>query len=97
METSRTIAAAEADADAPAHRDPLTREPGAHPLGTGMGATLGGIAAGAVTGSVAGPVGTVVGAAVGAIVGGLGGKAVAELIDPTVEGAFWRDHFRERP
>ena len=33
----------------------------------------------------AGPVGTVVGAAVGAIAGGLGGKAVAEQLDPTVE------------
>jgi phage tail tape-measure protein len=33
-----------------------------------------------------GPVGTVVGAAVGAAAGGLGGKAVAEDFDPTVEG-----------
>ena len=33
-----------------------------------------------------GPVGTVVGAAVGAVAGGLGGKAVAEHFDLTVEG-----------
>jgi hypothetical protein len=33
-----------------------------------------------------GPVGTVVGATVGAAAGGLGGKAVAEHFDPTVEG-----------
>jgi phage tail tape-measure protein len=43
-------------------------------------------AASAAVGTVAaGPVGTVVGAAVGAIAGGLGGKAVAEQLDPTVE------------
>ena len=66
--------------------DPITGAPGAHPVGVGLGAAAGGIAAGAAAGTVAaGPVGTVVGAAVGAIAGGLGGKAVAEHFDPTVQ------------
>ena len=64
--------------------DPITGEPGAHPVGTGVGAAAGGIAAGAEAGSVAGPVGTVFGAAVGAVAGRLVGKGVAEKIDPTV-------------
>lgn len=85
------------DVEADAHLDPLTKEPGAHPVGVGVGAALGGAAAGAATGTIAGPVGTVIGAAVGAIVGGLAGKGVAESIDPTVESAYWRDNYRTRP
>ena len=80
-----------------ANLDPISGTPGAHPVGTGLGAALGGAAAGAATGTVAGPVGTVIGAAVGAIIGGLAGKGVAEAIDPTVEGAYWRDNFSNRP
>lgn len=66
-----------------ANLDPITGEPGAHPVGTGVGAVAGGMAAGAAVGTVAGPVGTAVGAAAGAVVGGLAGKGVAEKIDPT--------------
>lgn len=80
-----------------ANRDPITDEPGAHPVGTGMGAALGGAAAGAAAGTVAGPVGTLIGAAAGAIVGGLAGKGVAESINPTVEYAYWRDNYAGRP
>jgi hypothetical protein len=59
---------------------------------------VGGVAAGAAAGTVAaGPVGTVVGAAVGAVVGGLGGKAVAEHFDPTVEEQHWRGNFEDEP
>ena len=79
------------------NRDPITGEPGAHPVGTGIGAALGGAAAGAVTGTAAGPVGMIVGAALGAIVGGLAGKSAAEAIDPTSEDVYWRDNFRHRP
>lgn len=79
-----------------ANRDPISGEPGAHPVGTGLGAIAGGAAAGAATGTVAGPVGTVVGAAVGAVVGGLAGKGVAEAIDPTRERAYWSENFSER-
>lgn len=79
------------------NEDPITHAPGAHPVGTGLGAIAGGMAAGAATGTVAGPVGTAVGAAVGAIVGGLAGKGVAEMIDPTVEDAYWRGNYADRP
>jgi uncharacterized protein (TIGR02271 family) len=73
-----------------ANRDPITREPGSHPVGTGVGAAAGGVAgaaaggaAGAAAGGVGGPVGVGVGAVAGAVVGGLGGKATAEHFNPT--------------
>lgn len=73
-----------------ANRDPTTKQPGSHPVGTGLGAAAGGAAgvaaggaAGAAVGGVAGPIGAGAGAVVGAIAGGLGGKAVAERFDPT--------------
>jgi uncharacterized protein YcfJ len=76
--------------------DPITGEPGSHPVGTGLGAVAGGAAAGAAAGTVAGPVGTLAGAAVGAIVGGMAGKSIAEKIDPTREDAYWRtEHARQ--
>jgi hypothetical protein len=84
--------------------DPITKAPGAHPVGTGIGAAAGGaagiggaVAAGAAAGSAVGPVGTVVGAAVGAVVGGLVGKGVAEHVNPTVEETYWREHYASRP
>ena len=80
-----------------ANRDPITGAPGAHPVGTGIGAAAGGMAAGAAVGTVAGPVGTVIGAVAGAVVGGLAGKGVAEAIDPTVEEAYWRENYTNRP
>ena len=73
------------------HPDPITGEPGAHPIGTGVGAASAG-AAGAAIGAVGGPVGVVAGAAVGAVVGGLAGKEVAESIDPTNEDGYWQAH-----
>jgi hypothetical protein len=80
------------------NRDPITGTPGSHPVGVGIGAAAGGLAAGAAAGALAaGPVGTVVGAAVGAVVGGLGGKAVAEHYDPTIEEAHWRDNYQREP
>jgi len=83
---------------AQANRDPISGAPGAHPVGTGLGAAAGGIAGGAVAGTLAaGPVGTVIGAAVGAVLGGLGGKAIAEHYDPTVEEAYWRGNFEREP
>ena len=78
------------------NRDPISGAPGAHPIGTGIGAAAGGMAAGAAAGSVAGPIGTAVGAAVGAIAGGLAGKGIAEMIDPTVEEAYWRENYKNR-
>ena len=80
------------------NRDPISGAPGAHPVGVGIGAAAGGLAAGAVAGTAAaGPVGTVVGAAVGAVIGGLGGKAVAEHFDPTVEEQHWRGNYEREP
>lgn len=81
-----------------ANRDPITGAPGAHPVGVGVGAAAGGMAAGAAAGTLtAGPIGTVLGAAIGAVVGGLGGKAVAEHFDPTVEEAFWKENHAKQP
>jgi hypothetical protein len=80
-----------------ANRDPITGEPGAHPVGTGLGTAAGGAAAGAAGGAAAGPVGAVVGAVAGGIVGGLAGKSIAESIDPTAEDAYWREHYANRP
>jgi uncharacterized protein (TIGR02271 family) len=65
-----------------ANRDPITGEPGSHPVGTGAGAAAGGVG-GAAAGSVAGPIGAGVGAAAGAVVGGLAGKSAGEKFNPT--------------
>ena len=78
------------------NRDPITGEPGSHPVGTGVGAA-GGAAAGAAIGAIGGPVGMAVGGVVGAIAGGLTGHAVAESIDPTAEDAYWRENYSTRP
>src|SRR5262245_40983147 len=79
------------------NRDPISGAPGSHPVGTGLGAAAGGLVSGAAAGASAGPVGTIAGAALGAVVGGLTGKAVAEIIDPTAEEAYWRDNYLSRP
>ena len=71
--------------------DPITGEPGAHPIGVGAGAASAG-AAGAAIGAVGGPVGVVAGAVIGAVAGGLAGKSVAESIDPTNEDGYWQAH-----
>lgn len=78
------------------NRDPITDEPGAHPVGTGVGAT-GGAVAGAAAGAVGGPIGMAVGGVVGAVVGGLAGKAAAEAVNPTAEEAHWRDNYTREP
>lgn len=78
------------------NRDPITDEPGAHPLGTGIGAT-GGAMAGAAAGTIGGPVGTMVGGVIGAVVGGLAGKAAAEAVNPTAEEAHWRENYTREP
>jgi len=77
--------------------DPITGEEGSHPVGVAAGGAGGAAAGAAVGGVVGGPVGAAVGAAVGAVAGGLAGKGVAELVDPTVEEAYWRDEYQNRP
>src|ERR1700683_3356759 len=90
--------------DPAANPDPITKAPGAHPVGTGIGAAAGGaagvggaIAAGATMGSVGGPVGTAVGAVVGAVAGGLIGKGIAESVNPSVEHEYWESNYASRP
>jgi hypothetical protein len=91
-----------------ANRDPITKAPGSHPIGVGVGAAGGGAAgaaAGAAIGAAAGaistgpaaPIGAVVGTVVGAIAGGLAGKGVAEAVNPTTEDAYWRENYKTRP
>ena len=80
-----------------ANRDPVSGEPGSHPLGTGLGAAAGGMTAGAAAGAVGGPIGAVAGAVVGAVVGGMGGHAAAEAINPTEEQAYWRENYDREP
>jgi uncharacterized protein (TIGR02284 family) len=78
------------------NRDPITDEPGAHPVGTGIGAA-GGAVAGAAAGAIGGPIGLAVGGVVGAVVGGLAGKAAAEAVNPTAEEDHWRENYTREP
>ena len=77
--------------------DPVTGEPGSHPVGTGVGAAGVGAVATTIGGIVGGPIGAAVGAVAGAVAGGLAGKSVAERIDPTVESSYWRENYTSRP
>ena len=70
--------------------DPITGEPGAHPVATGLG-SAGGAAAGAAIGAIGGPLGMLIGGAIGAIAGGMAGSAAGEAVDPTFEEAYWRE------
>ena len=80
-----------------ANLDPISGQPGAHPVGVAIGASAGGIAAGAAAGTLAaGPIGAAIGAAIGAVAGGLGGKAVAEHFDPT-HLDHWRVNHAKQP
>ena len=87
--------------------DPLTDEPGSHPVGTGVGAA-GGAIAGAAIGAGAGPVGAAAGAMIGAVAGGLVGHAAGEAVNPTIgaaapvvnpqdEDAYWRTAYVDAP
>lgn len=80
-----------------ANRDPISGEPGAHPVGTGIGAAGAGTIGTVVGGIVGGPVGAVVGSVVGSVAGGLVGKGAAEKANPTVEDEYWRNNYSARP
>lgn len=75
------------------HEDPLTGAPGAHPVATGTGALIGGVAGAVIGAALAGPVGSIAGASMvgGAFAGGLIGKGAGEIVNPTVEDAYWRE------
>ena len=79
-----------------ANRDPITGEPGSHPVGTGVGAAGGAATGAAVGGAAGGPVGAVVGGVVGAVAGAAVGHQAGEAINPTVEDAYWKEHYRDR-
>jgi hypothetical protein len=85
------------DNDNDANLDPITGEPGAHPVGTGVGAAGAGAVGTAVGAAVGGPVGAAIGAVVGAVAGGLAGKSAAERINPTVEDEYWRNNYTSQP
>ena len=70
--------------------DPITGQPGAHPIGVAGGGTGGAVAGAAIGAAVAGPVGAVVGGAIGAVAGGAAGKGAAEAVNPTLEEQHWR-------
>jgi hypothetical protein len=76
------------------NRDPITGEPGAHPLGTGVGAASGAIVGG-VVGAIAGPIGSAIGVAVGAVAGGLVGKDAGETVRPTNGEVNWTESHTE--
>jgi hypothetical protein len=73
--------------------DPITGAPGAHPIETGIAAAVAGAACGLAVGAFAGPVAAAIGAAAGGVAGGYAGKGIGELIDPTTEDNWLRDHF----
>ena len=77
--------------------DPITGEPGAHPVGVAGGGTGGAMAGAAIGGAVGGPIGAAVGGAIGAVAGGLAGKGVAEAVNPTEEDTYWRSEYKNRP
>lgn len=93
--TNKTKIQADKQDDNDANRDPITGTPGAHPVGAGVGAA-GGALAGAAIGTVGGPVGAAVGLVAGAVAGGLAGKGVAEMMDPTVEDAYWESNYSKQ-
>ena len=80
-----------------ANPDPITKEPGAHPLGVAGGAGAGAATGAAIGGAVGGPVGVLAGGAIGAVAGGLAGKGAAEAVNPTAEDAYWRKEYAGRP
>jgi hypothetical protein len=77
--------------------DPISDEPGAHPIETGIGAAVAGAASGLTAGAVAGPMAAAVGVAVGAVAGAYAGKSIGEVIDPTTDDDWLRLNFRSRP
>lgn len=80
-----------------ANRDPLTDEPGSHPIGTGLGAVAGGVAGGMAAGVLGGPVGMAIGGVAGGIAGGLAGSTAAEMVNPTAEDDYWRESYLKEP
>jgi len=83
--------------DSQMNPDPLTGEPGSHPVGTSVGAASGGLTGAAIGAAVGGPIGAAVGAVVGGVAGAYGGRGVAEAMNPTEEEAYWRENHQAQP
>ncbi len=83
-------------AKADLNADPITGEPGSHPVTTGVG-TASGAVAGAAIGTLGGPLGAAVGSVVGAVAGAALGHQTGEALDPTIEAAYWRETAVDRP
>jgi hypothetical protein len=79
------------------HLDPITKEPGAHPIGTAAGSSTGALAGAAIGAAVAGPPGALVGGTIGAVGGGLAGHTITEKTNPTMEDEYWRTNYTSRP
>ena len=94
--TAKNIQGQTQDTD-DANLDPISGQPGAHPVGTGIGAAGAGTAGTVIGAVLGGPVGAVVGAVVGSVAGGLAGKSAAEKINPTAEDDHWRNNYTSRP
>jgi len=62
-------------------RDPISGEPGAHPVATGVTSASVAVAGAAVGASVGGPIGAVVGGLVGAVAGAAAGHVAGEAIE----------------
>lgn len=85
------------------NRDPLTGEPGSHPVATAIGTVVGigagvaaAIASGAVSGAALGPVGAAIGALAGGVFGGGVGHAIGEDLHPT-QIVWWKENYLSRP
>src|SRR5882724_6914031 len=78
--------------------DPITGEPGAHPVGTGVGATGGAVTGAALGAAIGGPIGAAVGTVVGGIAAAYGARGVAEAMNPTTEEEkYWQEHHEKQP
>jgi hypothetical protein len=78
--------------------DPITGQPGAHPVGTAAGAVGGGVTGAALGAAIAGPIGAAVGTVVGSIAAAYGARGVAEAMSPTIEEEkYWREHHANQP
>ncbi len=78
--------------------DPITGEPGAHPIGASVGAVGGSVAGAALGAVIGGPIGAAVGTVVGGIAVAYGAHGVAEAMNPTIdEEKYWQEHHEKQP
>ena len=76
--------------------DPITGEPGSHPVGTGVGAAGGAVAGAAIGSVIGGPIGAVVGTAIGAATGAGAGHMAGEAINPTLKNEYWASNYNKQ-